>query len=407
MRKIACILLILPIWWQCTDRKTIKEETIYNGYATLELQLEGKQYDSLTVFARYKKHKDDKGIQFYKATGSTEDGYNWTFLIPDSLRKHKVGCFIKTKSFDFEKNEDYVLTFSTPEVSHRTSLWSIPLDEKETIVKAKYEKIKEFKLDYDWEYDLLPDTTVSNPTIINDLFYLKIKEKYRYTDWELEFVYPRYGLMPEDDAEYEEKMKEYIALAEKYPESLSLIESIGPGMGFRTKKDIKRVYNIFSKETRKRHEEYSPHIKDYLDYPTKHVDIRKLSLVNYKTGEREQVVLDKTKPTLILFSCIGWERNEDNTITIEALKEIYKEKTPSLDIVIINEDPDNTDKWRKLIIEKQTPWRNLQANKEELHALIDTYQYWEVSSVILIDKEDVKVLHVYNIDKLKNIINNY
>jgi len=405
MKKIIYILLILPFLYQCTTKK---DEPVYEGYASLELRLKGKKYDTLTAHARYKpdSNKSPENIKVLEIKGSSDDGYNWTFLLPDSLRKYGVSCYIHWKPFYSEKNEGYIITFSSKELYHRMSMLSVPLEEKETILEGTYIKSEEKGLNYSWKFNL-PDGIVDSPTIQTDLFYIEIKEKDRYTNWEVEFRYPEYGLMPEDEQEYEKTMEEYIQLAKKYPNSILLASRIGPGMGFRSKKDMKRVLNTFSDETQKEYWEEYPYYKEYFSESDKHVDINNLKLINSQTGELEPVIMDKSKPTLVIFSCIGWERNESNSVSIPFIKEIYEEKASNLDIAFINIDTENIDKWKTLIEEENIPWRSFLANKEENQALFDTYQYWGISSGILIEKGEAKVLFLRNKNRLKEIINNY
>ncbi|MFV0419229.1 MAG: hypothetical protein ACK5KT_10930 [Dysgonomonas sp.] len=384
MKKLIYILSILPFFFQCTASK---EEVHYEGYATLELRLKGKQYERLSVLAMYYLNKDEysKGSRFLRCEGISKDGYNWIFQIPDSLRKYKVHCRINTKPFDSENNVDYILSFSSIDLQHRVSIWTISLEEKETIVKATYVKQKEINADYRWEYPLFDSVAIS-PIIAQDLFFVEIDEKEKYADWELEFRYPEYGLMPEDN--YEEALKECIELAKKYPNSSSLIGRMGPGMGFRSKKDIKKIFNTFSKETRKRVEENEPYITEYLSAQTKHVDINKLKLENSKTGELEAVIADQFKPTLIIFSCIGLESYDK---VIPFLKDSIGDKSRSLNIVFINIDSDNDNKWNTLMEKEQAPWRSYNAG-DARWALSDTYQYWGTSSVICVinGKADVR-----------------
>lgn len=396
MKKLIYILLILPLLYQCT---AAKEEIHYEGYATLELRLKGKRYEKLTALAMYYPSKDEhsKERKFFRYEGISEDGYNWIFQIPDSLRKYKVHCRINTEPFDSEKNEDYILSFSSGEVQHRMSIWTIPLEEKETSVKATYTKEKQTSVDSHWEYPLFDSIAIS-PVIAQDLFYVEIDEKETYTDWELEFRYPDYGLMPEDD--YEEALNECIELAKKYPNSRALINRIGPGMGFRSKKDIKKVFNTFSKEARKKVEEYEPYITEYLSAPTKHIDINKLKLENSKTRKLEPVITDKSKPTLIIFSCIGLESHDK---VIPFLKDSIGDKSGSLNIVFINIDSDNDDEWSTLMEEEQVRWLSYHA-RDERWALSDTYQYWGTSSVICIKNGEAEVRFRRDHNRLLEII---
>lgn len=411
MKKLIYLLIILPFLWQCTSKEK-KQEVVEKNSIILELNLKGKEYSEITLipYNTTPPYISKKRNTRFDIEGENIEGNKWIFTIPSSTRKTYSIYTLETSSNDSNNPEKHFISFSSKELHHRMKMWNVPMEKKnDTYISCKYVETRTDSLQkyYYFDYDFSDSTSV-NSTITQDLFYIEIDEKEVYPEWELEFVYPQYGLMPEDDAKYAEKMEEYITLAKKYPESVSLLSRIGPGRGFRSKEDIKKVYNTFSEEARKKHEEFSPHEKEYMDYPTMNTDIKKLKLKNYKTGSFESVIKDKSKPTLVLFSCIGWNNNPYNTITISALKDIYKEKAPPLDIVFINIDFENTDKWIKLIMEEETPWRNLHVEEKENFEISDTYQYWGIESGILINTDgSIKVLHIYNIDRLKEIINNY
>lgn len=408
MKKIILALLILPFLFQCTPKNKDNDKVIYEGYASLELRLKGKKYDSLTAHARYKLNGggySPENIKVIEVNGISDDGYNWTFLVPDSLRKYGVGCYINHEPFDYEKNEAHIISFSSKDLHHRMSMWCIPLEEKETIVEGTYIKSNEHeKIDHPWEYNL-PDTIADSPIMQSELFYIEIKEKERYADWELEFRYPYFSFMPEDSLEYEKKMEEYIQLAKKYPNSINLAMRIGPGAGYRSKKDMKRVFNAFNNETHKKYWEEYPFLEEYFSTREKQVDINKLKLINSKTGELEAVVKEKSKPTLVIFSCIGLESHDK---VIPFLKDSIGNKSDALEIVFINIDNENIDKWKSLTDKEQIPWRSLLANENELRALSDTYQYWGTNSVICITDGKVKVRYRLdgNHEKLQEIIEN-
>lgn len=410
MKKLIYLFLLIPFLCQCTGKegsiRDNKESTIF------EIYLKGMEYNDVTLvpYNTTPPYMVNKRNENSDIKGQSSDKYKWTFTIPSSTQTiFSKYCLIATPKE--ESNNKHLITFSTKELSHRMIMWSVPFeDNNNSFVKCSYfNTLKDSIRDYQYSaYNLSKNDDNVTDSIIKDLFYLEIDKKDIYAEWELGFAYPKYGLMPEDDAKYAETMEEYIELAKKYPESLSLLSRIGPRMGFRSKEDIERVYNVFSKETRKKHEDSYPYTKEYLDHPTMHTDIKTLKLKNYETGAFEPVVKDKSKATLVLFSSIGWNRNPNNTITIAALKDIYKEKVPSLDIVLINVDYDNIEEWKELIIKEQTPWRNLHVDKKERFEISDTYKYWGVDSGILIDTEgNIKILHVYNINKLEEIIKNH
>lgn len=398
MKKIICIVLILPLLWQCTERESKKADE----YVSLELKLKGKKYDKLSAITNRTIYNEAIAREHFTIEGNSEDGYNWFFLIPDSLINSSTFFQIVPEPFDFEKNEAYELAFSTKEVHHRMLKRGISLDEKENVIEGTFIKLDTIIFTYQWEYHM-PDTIVISPTVIEEVFYVEIKEKDRYPEWELDFVYPYYGLMPEEG--YKEAMKECIALAKKYPDSQSLIDRIGPGMGFRSRKDIKRVYNSFSKKARKKHREESPHIAEYLSALTMRIDIDTLKLTNIITGKLEAVIAGKSKPTLVVFSCIGWESHDKR---VPFLKEIYKDNS-ALDLVLINTDETTMNEWERRIREEQPLWRNYSAKRKEVvWPLSDTYLYWgDMNSVLLIENRKLRTLFIRNNDELQEIINKY
>ncbi|MDR2954906.1 MAG: hypothetical protein LBV43_07490 [Prevotella sp.] len=402
MKKIICILLVLPFLWRCAEKK--EKPVAYEGNATLELRLKGKRYDSLTLRANFFLDKNKTGDrQFYENKGRSEDGYNWTFLVPDSLRQYGLYCAIEIKSFDLEKEENCVLSFTVKETHRWTSSLAIPLEGKKTVIEGVYIETDTIGTGHA-SLHYLPNKTIANPRIIYDLFYLNIPEKERYTDFELGFRYPNYGFMPEDDTEYKKTMEEYIELAKKYPNSATLVDRVVPGRGFRSKEDMKRLFNSFSKETRGKYFEEHPYYKESFYAPAKHIDINKLKLVNSRTGEAEPVIADKSIPTLVILSCIGLESHDK---VMPFLKEEVGDKTTPFELVFINVDYDNNERWKKLLEEEQIPWRSLNVKESDYWALSDTYFYWNVFSVLYAKDGKIKVLYRReNHDKLGEIIEN-
>ncbi|MDR2954905.1 MAG: hypothetical protein LBV43_07485 [Prevotella sp.] len=163
MKKIICLLLISFFLWQCTtngEKPVVPYETV-----SFELKLEGKKYDSLMARISYSSVTDPENRQYLNRNkimdikGISEDGYNWLFLIPDSLRQYNAICTINTKKFNNRKNEGYLLIFTNEEFDY---IWDTKIEEKKTVIEASFTKTEE----QTWDMQ-------GSRKIITDVFYQK------------------------------------------------------------------------------------------------------------------------------------------------------------------------------------------------------------------------------------------
>lgn len=83
-------------------------------------------------------------------------------------------------------------------------------------------------------------------------------------------------------------------------------------------------------------------------------------LLNSHTGEKEEIVVNPKKYTLVIFSaswCAPCHK------LIPQLKALYAEKKELIDFVYISlDEPNRLEAWKKLLEEEQIPWRSLSVN---------------------------------------------
>ena len=329
----ACLLVCLC---QCTQR----EKTTLDGYVELELKLTGKKYTQLVLCTPY---LAPEGWAIEKEfPGLSEDGYNWKFSVPDSINEIAEGYTIRIYPYDFENNQGGEIVFTQKGFPDNKVVRGIVLEGKKTLIEGSYRGEREEY--YGGMGYLFSDTYVEDPTLIYNLFDIKLEDKKnkKYSEFELNFYCSDFSSLPEIN--YEEALQQRIAFVKEYPDSKYLFDQFAYSTGYKNRNDMKLVFDNFSKKMKS--SDFGKQIAEHLSRQIIPVDVFTEQLTNSKTNQLEAVIIHPSKPTFIVFSA-SWCGPCHKLIP--QLKKMYNELSPIMDMVYISMDKKNIETWKELM----------------------------------------------------------
>jgi thiol-disulfide isomerase/thioredoxin len=322
----------------------------------VKLSLEGKKYDNLYLLA------STKGNQNSAVYGTSADGYNWTFSIPDTISNICSSYCIRSKN-----QQSSHIHFKTIVKNDTLIGGYFNFDEKEKLIdlKAKFDTTELFE---NKVYIEELDTTVVFQTWENDYFSIPFP-KNRYLK---EYMQTPMFCFFQDDMDttktYHQFLEEYANLIKQNPNSIYYISCLASTANYFSyfnvegyKSDIKKMYELFSKKIQSSY--FGKIVKNNFSRTLINnisqlpVDTLKL----WNSDNYQKIILDRTKPTLLMFtaSWCGPCRKK-----IPLFKEIYLEKGDKLDMVYISEDEDIKD-WRKVMEKNEIKFRSLMLEKND------------------------------------------
>lgn len=339
-------------------------------HLVLKLNIENKKYEHLSLFTHIEKSAGHThGLEI---PGTSKDGFNWTFIVPDSINHSVEGYFIRTQPFNFQKHEEKALEFSAKKISDRT-FNVIILRDKITCLKGKYTHQASHTISSDLGY-LLVDTFVIGATVTCDVIDLELKEKEHLSELEVQLSYPYFG-----DPDHNYTLDERLEIIKKHPYSISLLSTLPRLTYLLDKKELSVLFNAFSDQIR--HSKDGQAIFDYINVEIHPTSIDTLTLVNSKNGNPEPIIKDHSKYTLVIFSA-SWCGPCHEQIPL--LKEVFNHCGSKLDMVYISSDREKEEKaWNQLIEKNKIPWRSLFA-RDHKEGLYKCYEIEEIPHSLLV-----------------------
>lgn len=317
---------------------------------TLRIQVEGVKYDSLIIYGT---NSDGKLI---KKHGKQTAQNLWTFSISEYEFNTLYWYQIIPKSFDTRtktaRSSDFYLVNGKDTLS---ADW-LHFYENMPVLKLKY-FAKEIKTN--------EDLYVNNIGLVKDC--QRITHKFLLnsdttSDNYVAMKYRYFGTFDTADSiklKYQDYLNEYIAIAKSHPESKFFITQIWRLYSrFKSKEDLKKVYDVFNDKVKNSY--IGMRIGKYLTFNR----FANMELPNEKTGISEPIIEDSSKYTLVIFSaswCGPCHR------LIPTLKEAYSDLKDKVNFVYVSVDEKETvQNWKKIISEKEIPWRSLLASNDVL-----------------------------------------
>jgi len=328
----------------CTFEK--KDPKAINRF--VKLSLEGKKYDNLYLLTNA---IDNESLRF---CGTSTDGYNWTFVIPDSISTYCIYYSIRNQNDSLIDNA-HSIEFKSIINSDtlRGRIFNFEKNEKLITLKGKF------------------DTTTVIQTTVTDVFSTSLP-KNRYLRESMQT--PQFSLFVDrknPDKTYEEFLIEYADKIKKNPNSLYYITFFAfTPRYYESEEDIENLFKLFSPETQ--NSTWGIIAKKNFQ-PAKLDGINSVFLQNPLTREEEKIILEPTKHTLLCFSA-SWCGPCRKKIPL--LKEIYEKTKDSLNLVYISTDKNVTiDNWNNLMEEENIEWRNLWLTDKKLES------DWKISAI--------------------------
>jgi thiol-disulfide isomerase/thioredoxin len=355
------------------------------------LCIEGIQYKSIRLFG------ENMEGQAANIQGSSTDGYNWNFTIPDSVY-NSVPYFAFSPEGENEepntvhriyflsKNDaDTLIYGDTPPLERKfnkvhVQYMGTQVYENRLFIKAGSQKKSEDVYFANLHQDRLLIQNQNNPEYIMQAQYADFS---RFTS--------------KEEYSYDDYINQYLAIINKYPESRYLIVKVATSLQkYQTKADLQKIYNAFSEVNKQTN--WGKIIQDYLK---NHFVFSNTILPTWNTGVLEPIIKDSTKINLVVFSA-SWCAPCHKQIPI--LKEIYSDLKDFIIITYVSIDEEKyVNNWRKLMKKENIPWRGLLA-ANDLKAIKERYDINEIPYTLLVyPSGKVESIDVRNLDEKEKL----
>ena len=352
------------------------------------LILEGIKYDSLTITGL------DINKNVVKIQGTSQDGQNWDFTIPDSIFNSVDFFYLFNRRMDKETQTSYNFSIqSTYQQDTLNYFNNLSLDRNLKEIRAKYlgQEIQEnqliAKLGSDDEEDVFLGTLYTDKLLI---------PYYENTELAIQVTYPYFGRFhttTEVEPSYNDYIEQYINIIEKYPDSRYLITQVVTYLyEYTTKENLQKLYDAFSETNRQT--SWGKIIYDYIE---NYYTFSDTILPTWDTGNLEPIIQNSEKINLVIFSaswCIPCHKQ------IPLLKEIFNDLKECVDITYVSIDKSKyVDNWKKLMQEENIPWRSLLA-VNDITAIQKKYNAVAIPHALLVYPN--KVVEIINVRDKEN-----
>lgn len=292
-------------------------------------ELMGCKYDSLSAVLFYGPNLEGRDLE-YRVKGSSTDGSDWTFSVPDSI--YRMTSNLRLRDF---MSAGFIRFVSA---GHSGSLPFVTNESEGMHIKASFVR----------------RDIVQSGAMTNDVFTVDNTAP-EFTA--LATVPASFCAFTDPDnpqKSKEELLKEYLSTIKEYPQSRALVRKVYLSMAkFPDQESLQRVYNAFSKEAQATY--YGEMIGKSLPlFKAFQLDVK---LTNCKTRQQELVLSDFSKPNLLLFSA-SWCGPCHAAIPL--MKQIYKDLGKDINMTYISlDEPDSRPQWYELLEKEQIPWRSM------------------------------------------------
>ncbi|WP_167335372.1 TlpA family protein disulfide reductase [Pedobacter kyungheensis] len=303
--------------------------------------MSGKKFDGLNLVTTV------EGNVKLSFPGDSKDGSAWDFTYPDSI-------YEQIRYFDINNKKDAdtsanIVALSTILGSDTLLCSAFHFSRGDIIFNASFSRVNAYP---DMRF-LKKDGTEGSRTEYEYQFFMsKVKDTELLSA--MEGIKIRHSYFLKFTGTYEESLKKYIALTQKYPDSYSLIAGMAGRLSYyKSTADVESVFNLFS--TKIKNSYYGKEIARNLAF--KHFD--NAMLLPWNSDQPEAIVTHPDKPTLVIFSA-SWCAPCHKQLPI--VREIKQKLGGQLDVVYISIDDKNTlASWKKMTEDGEIPGRSLLA----------------------------------------------
>lgn len=321
----------------CTKPK--KEEP------AIKLHVEGIEYDQILAnFVLV-------GYQEVTVNGIKEGSNTWVFPFPDSI-SDKIDHYsfsyapIDTADGKTLRGTMSDIAFFALHEGDTIRRVELTMDKNMMEYNAKYVSHSTFENRIGDHIDWITET---------DIFEIPYKAN---TEFAIQSEHPYFGWFYDGkenkEIEYDKGIELYLEIIKKYPDSRYLISRVNELISsFKSKKDIEQLYDTFSEKNKQ--SPFGQAIKLHISA----FDFENSSLPKWDTEESEDIIIDKSRNALIVFSA-SW--CGPCRAQIPLLKEIYADVKDKVDFVFVSMDDRKTvDAWREEMKKEEIPWRSVLA----------------------------------------------
>lgn len=318
--------------------------------SVIKLQLDGVDYKQVYMSCQL------LGMDEKTVINGIKEGINtWAFPVSDSIFNYTDYYSFRYAQTDTTDGKSYFgtsydINFKALHDGDTISVSQLTMDRKLMKYHAKYMSHKTFEnTQGEFLIQIIETDNFLIPYTENTEFEIAGKN----SSYCLFYDYKKQKELP-----YDEGLRMYIETAKQHPESRFLISRLNSFKSrLKSKEDLTSLYNAFSEENKN-----SPfgqnillHINTYLSS----VDFQNTTLPKWDTEEPEDIIQDKSKNALIVFSA-SW--CGPCKAQIPLLKDTYADLKDKLNIVYVSIDERKTvDAWREEMKSQEIPWRSVLA----------------------------------------------
>jgi thiol-disulfide isomerase/thioredoxin len=346
----------------------------------LIVNLENAQFDSLYLY-------DYTEGRHVVIAGERTKNFTWKITIPDSIVWDFEDMELLASPYDLKSNSLQLIRFITNREKNKTIIVNVGVEDEYSYIFGTYVDTAHFAREHVIKRIGNKDSvTVGN--IISQNFGLIIKDS--NSDMAIRALDPFFSWFMSPNGEkisYDDQLKFYTNLSKKHPGSRYLIANLATNLTmYKSKDDVKKVYENFS--DKHKNTIWAKNIERFL-YGQK---FENTSLPSVKTNSYENIVQDKSKYNLIIFTA-SWCAPCMEEIPL--LKRIYKELGKNLNLTYVSIDnSEGAVSLKKILREKNIPWHTLFAY-QDVKKIKQKYFVEAIPHVILVyPNQDMKILDI-------------
>ena len=389
MVVIAAFLTGMAFFVSCSSKE----------HKRVKLSFKDKKYDNL-----YLRVETEDSEQRLKIDGFSTNGYDWTFVIPDSISEIAKYYAIRHQNDSLMKeneNNGYMIDFRTITENDtlRGSYFNFDKNENLIKLKAKFDTTQVFENKF---YIAELDTTILVQTIVTDYFLMELPKNRYLREFMQTPMFSFFYDKKNSNKPYEDFLVEYAEKIKNNPNSLYYMTFFSASPHFyKSKEDYESLLSLFSTEMQ--NSRWGETAKKYFRL-AKLDGINNIILPNPLTRENEKIISEPTRHTLLCFSA-SWCGPCRKKIPL--LKEIYEKTKERLNMVYITTDEsESIDDWNTLMKKENIKWRSLWLTDENLK------NDWKISAIpdyVLVfpdgNAERIKLNEEKDIQVLYSILN--
>jgi len=300
--------------------------------------------------------------------------FKWHFKIPDSIVANSTFMELFSPEKDTTANGYHYVRLTITRENRKTTISNIGIQDENNYIEAKYRESKAIENENVANILGITDSIVSGTLILDD-FELLVKKDNSDISVRSQDSYYTWFERGDNNLSYNDNLKFYINLAEKYPDSRYLMTYLSMNLiKFKTRADVKKIYDKFSDRFKK--SKWASRIEQYLSS-----DFKNLQLINLDSKNAEELVQDSSKYSLLIFSA-SWCGPCIEEMPL--LNKLHQQIKGRVNFTTISMDYETKVKvFQDLLSKNEITWRTLYAYKD-LERVTDLFTVRSIPLTILV-----------------------